>query len=122
MQVGGESTFEYRTEWKCELAMEWRRVMRVKKWETKILCLTFRLVVKAGEEWVEYRNRTSREMRAKWRMMKLPTMAEKIAEKVWKTTAALCEGGRSRSEGVTIHSEVEDDDEVEEPECLGYGG
>ena len=31
--------------------------------------------------------RTSREIRAKWRKMKLPTMAEKNAEKIWKTVA-----------------------------------
>ena len=40
-----------------------------------------------GEEWVEYRNRTSRKMGAKWRKTELPTMAERNAEKVWKTMA-----------------------------------
>ena len=43
--------------------------------------------MKAEEDLVEHRKRTSWEMKAKWRTMKLPTMAEKNAEKVWKAMA-----------------------------------
>ena len=39
------------------------------------------------------RKRTSKEVRTKWRKMKLSTMAEKNAEKVWKTmTSTSCNG------------------------------
>ena len=41
----------------------------------------------AGKEWVEYEKRTSSETRAAWRKMNPPTVAEKNAEKVWKTVA-----------------------------------
>ena len=51
------------------------RAMRVKRWEAQTLRLPFRPRMKAREEWVEYRKRTSRPMRAKWREMNLPTMA-----------------------------------------------
>ena len=69
------------------------RVMRVKRWETKVLRVTFRPRTKAGEEWVEDRKRNSKEVKAKWRKMQLPTRAVKIAEKVWKTMAwASCDG------------------------------
>ena len=40
------------------------RVMRVGRWESEALRLTFRPRMKAGEEWVEDRKRTSWEMRA----------------------------------------------------------
>ena len=46
-----------------------KRVLRVKRWESKILRLTFRPRMKAGEDRVEYRKRTSWEMKAKWRKM-----------------------------------------------------
>ena len=39
--------------WPCNV----ERVMRVKKWETKILRMTFRPDVKVGEGWVDYRKR-----------------------------------------------------------------
>ena len=61
--------------------------MRVRRWESKILRLTLRPRMKASEEWVEYRKRTSWEMRAKWRKMRLPTMVDKNVEKVWKAVA-----------------------------------
>ena len=60
--------------------------MRVKRWESKI---PLRQTKKAGEGWVDYRTRTSKDMRTMWRKMKLPTMAEKNAEKVWKTWLGL---------------------------------
>ena len=63
------------------------RVMGIKRWEAKILRLTFRPKRKAGEDWVEYRKRTSGRMRAKWRKMQLATTAQKNVEKVWKTVA-----------------------------------
>ena len=44
--------------------------------------MTLRPRTKTGEDWVDYRKRTSWEMRTKWRKMKLPTMAEKNAGKV----------------------------------------
>ena len=36
--------------------------------------------MKAGENWVGYRKRSSQTMRAKWRNMALPTMAEMNVE------------------------------------------
>ena len=41
--------------------------------------------MQAGEEEVAYSERTPREMRAFWRKMNLPTVAEKNAESFWKT-------------------------------------
>ena len=57
------------------------RVMRVKRWESKVLRLTLRPKMKASEGWVDYKKSTLKEMRTKWRKLKLPTMAEKNAEK-----------------------------------------
>ena len=61
-----------------------------KRWETKVMRLTFRPVKKAGKRWVEKRKRTSREMRAKWRK----TMAKKNAENMWKNMATRGPGRR----------------------------
>ena len=70
----------------CKVALEYHKIVESQNGrESKMLRLTFRPRMKAGEDWVEYRKKTSWEMRAKWRKMKFPTMAEKNAEKVWKT-------------------------------------
>ena len=61
------------------------RVAKVKRWESNILRLTFRPRMKTREDWVTYRKQTSKQMRARWRKMKLPKMAEKKAETFWKT-------------------------------------
>ena len=63
------------------------RVLKVKRCESKILRPTLNTRMKAGEDMVNCRKRTSKEMRAKWRKMKLQTMAEKNAQKIWKTMA-----------------------------------
>ena len=69
------------------------RQMRVERLEPKTFSLTVRPRMKSGGEWVEYSKRTSRELRATWRQVNLPTMAENNAEKVWKTTALVTNDG-----------------------------
>ena len=71
MGKGGDSGVQYRLKWECELAM-WKGL------RAKIPRMTFIQKMKAGEDWVDYRKRALWEMRTKWRMMKLPTVAEKI--------------------------------------------
>ena len=53
--------------------------------EFKILRPTFRQKKKAGESWIENRERTLQTNRVKWRKMGLSTMIEKNNENIWKT-------------------------------------
>ena len=49
----------------------------------------------------------SKEMRAKWREVELPTMAEKNAEKVWKTMAwATYDGDTPFYDGASLDPEM----------------
>ena len=71
---------------------------------------------------MEYRKRTSREMRVQWEKMKLPTIAEKNAEMVWKTLAwATYDGQSSSHEGVTMNLAMEDDVFMEDQEGVRGG-
>ena len=102
--------------------------MRVQRWESKILRLTLKPKMKAGEGWVDYRIRTSREVRTKWRKMVLPSMADKNAENVWKIMA--WDGGigvllslwsrlRMRKWRSSFHEGDEDDEEIGDKEEKG---
>ena len=51
--------------------------------------------MKASEGWVDCKKSTLKEMQTKWRKLKLPTMADKNAEKVWKTVAWAIHDGRA---------------------------
>ena len=71
---------------------------------------------------VDYKKRTSWEMRANWRKMKLPTMAEKNAEKGFRKTMA-----HATYDGDVLVKALRsilmaDYDLVEELECLEYEG
>ena len=54
-------------------------------WETKILRLTLRPKMLPGEEWITYKARAVRVMRAKWKEMGLASQADLCAEKIWKS-------------------------------------
>ena len=60
------------------------RTTNIHNRESKILRQTFRPRMRTGEDWVEYRKRSSRARRTKWRKLNLPTMAERNAEHLWK--------------------------------------
>ena len=57
----------------------------VRSWETKIMRLTLRPKMHPDEEWITYRARTVRVMRAKWKEMGLASLADLCAEKIWKS-------------------------------------
>ena len=58
-----------------------------------LLRLTFRPKIQLGEEWGSHKARPARMLRIKWRKIRLSSLAELCAEKVWRTMAwAVCEG------------------------------
>ena len=61
-------------------AWSFDRVTTVKKGKSKIMKITFKSKVKAGERQVEYRKSNEGD-EVKWRNVKLPTMAERSAGK-----------------------------------------
>ena len=91
------------------------KAVRVGRCESKILRLTFRSRMKAGEDGPGYKKGTSWDVRATWRKMQLPTMVEKNAEKVWKP-----KGWRSCDDGTAVNSEMADYCVVMEQECLEH--
>ena len=59
----------------------------VHRWKTQILRLTFRPKMQPGEGSVVYKASTARMLRTKWIRLRLPSLAELCAEKVWKMMA-----------------------------------
>ena len=58
---------------------------KVRAEEANILRLTFRARMYAGYSSVGHRQRTAHSLRIEWRKMGLPTMAEKVGDKIWMT-------------------------------------
>ena len=62
-----------------------------------MLRMTFEPNMKAGEDLMKYGQRSSGEMSTKWRIVKIPTMTEKVAEKVQSSV-----GGRPLDGGTGV--------------------
>ena len=73
MQSGEPShVFSHCSEWDCELALEYGKSDVSQKMGNQNPAIDIQTKkMKAGEDRVEYRKRTSGKMRAKWRKMKL---------------------------------------------------
>ena len=78
------------------------RVVRAKRWESKILRQTLRPRMVAGEDWVNYTKRTSKELRAKWTKMKLSTMAQEYRNNLEDHGLGQLHLGRPSSESATL--------------------
>ena len=59
---------------------------KARAWEAQILRLTFRACMFPHEGCVNYRIRTARSLRIKWKKMGLPLLTEKIVDNIWMTT------------------------------------
>ena len=70
-------------------SINWQRsgamLSKVRAWEAKTLRLTFRARMLPDEGWVNHRIRTAESLRINWKKMGLPTLVEKIVDKVWMT-------------------------------------
>ena len=114
-----QSCFQHRSDWQCLLALECRQ--NDKKYtigSPKLLRLTFRPRMMAGEDWVKDRSRSSRATRTKWRKLNVPTMGEKSRNTLEGDVLGCFRWQRSSVESTTIYSGMEDCDMVETQKCF----
>ena len=98
-------------------------VKKIERWEAKFLRVVFKPKIKPEEAWVEFRKRTTRTIRVKWKKMKLQRWREKTAEKIAMAAHwAAYKGRNCPAADPKCCLNMEDNDVVETSLCVVYVG